>query len=161
MSASPPAASYDGDMNKAFVREPEDTGQRNCPRCSSLGNAATAEAVRAHVTAEALGSISEVAWFCPFPRCDVAYFDAFERLVTVDQLTHTVWPKDPEAPLCSCFGLTRDDIEEDIREGGVTRVRSVVEKSKTPAARCRELAPDGHSCVGEVQRYYMKLRQAR
>ena len=24
-------------MNKAFVREPDDTGQRNCPRCRSLG----------------------------------------------------------------------------------------------------------------------------
>ena len=155
------AGSYDKGMNKAFVREPEDTGQRNCPRCSSLGSAATAEAVRTHVTAEALANISDIAWFCPFPRCEVAYFDSFERLVTIDQLTQPVWPKDPEAPLCSCFGLTRDDIEDDIREGVVTRVRAVVEKAKTSAARCRQLAPDGHSCVGEVQRYYMKRRQER
>ncbi len=88
------------------------------------------------------------------------YFDTFERVTTVDQLRYPVWPKDPEAPLCSCFGLTRDDVEQDIHERGVQRVRAVIEKAKSPEARCQSLAPDGHSCVAEVQRYYMKLRQA-
>lgn len=146
-------------MNKAFVREPEDTGQRHCPRCGSLAVTATAEAVREHLDAAALANLSETAWFCPFPRCEVAYFDTFERVATVEQLRYPVWPKDLEAPLCSCFGLTRDDVEQDIREGGVTRVRATVERAKTAEARCQSLAPDGRSCVGEVQRYYMKLRQ--
>ncbi len=146
-------------MNKAFVREPEDTGQRHCPRCGSLGTPATAAAVREHLLPEAQGSLSETSWFCPFPRCLVAYFDTFERVVTVDQLRCPVWPKDSDAPLCSCFGLTRDDVEQDIREGVVTRVRGVVERAKSPEARCQTLAPAGHSCVAEVQRYYMKLRQ--
>jgi hypothetical protein len=155
-----PRRSYNSAMNKAFVREPEDTGQRHCPRCGSLAVLATVEAVREHLSAEALANISEIAWFCPFPRCEVAYFDPFERVATIEQLTQPVWPKDPDAPLCSCFGLTRDDIEQDIREGVVTRVRATVEKAKTPEARCHTLAADGHSCVGEVQRYYMKLRQS-
>lgn len=146
-------------MNKAFVREPEDTGQRHCPRCGSLGTLATAAAVHEHLRPEALGSLSDTAWFCPFPRCEVAYFDTFERVVTVEQLRYPVWPKDPAAPLCSCFGLTCDDVEQDIREGVVTRVRAVVERAKSPEARCQALAPDGRSCVAEVQRYYMKLRQ--
>lgn len=146
-------------MNKAFIREPEDTGQRHCPRCGSLGSLAGAAAVREHLVPEALATISETAWFCPFPRCEVAYFDTFERVATTAQLRYPVWPKDAEAPLCSCFGLLRDDIEQDIREGGVTRVRAVVERAKTPAARCTVLAPDGRPCVAEVQRYYMKRRQ--
>ena len=75
-----------------------------------------------HLRPEAQANLSETAWFCPFPRCEVAYFDTFERVATVDQLRYPVWPKDGEAPLCSCFGLTRDDVEQDIREGGVTRV---------------------------------------
>jgi Zinc binding domain/BFD-like [2Fe-2S] binding domain len=147
-------------MNKAFVREPEDTGQRHCPRCGSLAVLATAEAVREHLEPEAQANLSPTAWFCPFPRCDVAYFDTFERVATIDRLSYPVWPKDLDAPLCSCFGLTRDDIEQDIREGVVTRVRAVIDKAKSPEARCQALAADGRPCVGEVQRYYMKCRQA-
>lgn len=147
-------------MNKAFVREPEDTGERHCPRCGSLGTPASAEAVREHLQPAALANLSETAWFCSFPRCEVAYFDTFERMATTDQLRYPVWPKDTEAPLCSCFGLTRDDVEADIREGGVTRVREVVQKAKTPEARCHITAPDGRPCTAEVQRYYMKCRQA-
>lgn len=146
-------------MNKAFVREPEDTGQRHCPKCQSLAAAATAEAVEEHLTSEALANISRTAWFCPFPRCEVVYFDTFERIATIEQLKYPVWPKDPDAPLCSCFGLKREDIEQDIQEGGVTRTREAVTKAKSSAARCATLAPDGHSCVAEVQRYYMKLKQ--
>jgi hypothetical protein len=147
-------------MNKAFIREPEDTGDRHCPRCGSLGVSAGAAAVEEHLRPEALANLSQPAWFCPFARCDVAYFDTFDRAVAVEQLRYPVWPKDAEAPLCSCFGLTRDDIEQDIREGVVTRVRAVVEKAKSPLARCQVAAPDGRACVAEVQRYYMKCRQA-
>ena len=147
-------------MNKAFLREPEDTGQRHCPRCGSLGSSATVEAVREHLQPEALANLSETAWFCPFARCEVAYFDTFERAATVEQLRYPVWPKDAEAPLCSCFGLTRDDVEEDVREGGVARVRAVVAKAKSPEARCSVAAPDGRPCVAEVQRYYMKCRES-
>ena len=93
-------------MNKAFVREPEDSGERHCPRCGSLGVSAGAAAVEEHLRPEALANLSQPAWFCPFPRCEVAYFDTFERSAGVDQLRYPVWPKDAEAPLCSCFGLT-------------------------------------------------------
>jgi hypothetical protein len=147
-------------MNKAFVREPEDTGQRHCPRCGSLGAPATADAVREHLEPTALANLSETAWFCPFARCEVVYFDTFERVTTVGQLRYPVWPKDADAPLCSCFGLTRDDVEQDIRDGGVVRTRTTIDKAKTAEARCHRLSPDGHSCVAEVQRYYMKCRQA-
>ena len=83
----------------------------------------------------------------------MAYFDG-SNVATVDRLPfHPVWPKDSEAPLCSCFGLTRDDVEQDIREGVVTRVRAVIDKAKSPEARCQAAQRlDGRSCVGEVQR---------
>ena len=69
-----------------------------------------------------------------------------------------VYPKNPAAPLCACFGLTREDVEEDIREAGVTRTRVCVEKAKSAEARCAVASPSGQSCVAEVQRYYMRLR---
>jgi hypothetical protein len=90
----------------------------------------------------------------------VAYFDQFERTVDIEQLKCPVWPKDPEAPICACFGLTRDDIEADIAAGTVERTRAAIARAKSPEARCMERSPTGRSCVAEVQRYYMKLRGA-
>ena len=74
-----------------------------------------------------------------------------------------VYPKNPEAPLCPCFGLTCEDVEQDIREGVVTRTRSCVERASVEPtmaseARCAIASPSGQSCVAEVQRYYMKRR---
>jgi len=144
-------------MNKAFVREPE-PGAEYCPRCGSLGEPVGKETLESFLPADARGRLSEFACFCPFPRCDVAYFDSFDRIVTVDLLVRPVYPKDASAPLCGCFGLTEEDIEKDIEEGGVERVRAVVAKAKSDEARCAHLAANGRSCIPEVQKYYMKRR---
>jgi hypothetical protein len=147
-------------MNKAFVREPDDTGQLHCPTCGSLGVAVQRETWQAHVKPEAATQLAESAFFCPFARCDVVYFDMFERRITTEEVPHGVYPKDPQAPICGCFGLTAEDVESDIRDGAPTRVRQVVARAKSDEARCRTMSPSGQSCVAEVQRYYMKLRQA-
>ena len=102
--------------------------------------------------------MAETAFFCPYARCQVVYFDMFERQVSVNALRHPVYPKNPQAPICGCFGLTAADIEADVHEGGVKRVRELLAKAKSPAAQCRTLAASGECCVGEVQRYFMKLR---
>lgn len=146
-------------MNKAFVREPDDTGERYCPKCQSLGEAVGRTTLAAHLPAEALAQISEAAYFCPFPACPVAYFDEYERAIDVGRLLAPVYPKDSEAPLCACFGLTRDDVEEDLRDGSVLRVRAAVEKSKSAQAQCLTKAANGRSCAPEVQRYYFKRKQ--
>jgi len=144
-------------MNKAFVKENDSTEGR-CPRCGSPGTVVFQETLRAHLPAAALQHLTESAFFCAQPRCSVVYFDLFDRVVEESAVKTPVYPKNPAAPLCACFGLTRDDVEEDIREGGVTRTRACVEKAKSPEARCAVASPSGQSCVAEVQRYYMRLR---
>ena len=74
------------------------------------------------------------------------------------ELNKPVYPKDPEAPVCACFGLTREDIEQDVREGVVTRVKAILEKAKSSEARCSKLAANGQPCVAYVQKYYMQCR---
>ena len=145
-------------MNKAFVREPEDTGQRYCPECRSLGIAVRAETLQSFLMPDALNTISETGYFCPFAFCDVAYFDDLQRVAKTDCILRPVYPKDPGAPLCGCFGLTSDDIEADLAEGGVRRVKELLAKAKSPLARCQTMSPSGQSCVAEVQRYYMRRR---
>jgi hypothetical protein len=145
-------------MNKAFVREPDDTGQRFCPRCQSLGEAVPSETIAALLSDELRAGLADAAYFCPFARCEVVYFDSYERVITTAQFSRPVWPKDAEAPLCPCFGFTREAIEEDLADGGVVRIRELVEKAKSPAAECLTKSPTGHSCVTEIQRYYFKLK---
>lgn len=144
-------------MNKAFVREPDVTDAL-CPRCGSAGTTALRAAFEANVPVEARRSLAATTYFCSTPRCPVAYFDAFEATVPAEALYHPVYPKDPRAPLCACFGLTIDDVENDIADGTPTRIRALLAKSKTSAARCEELSPTGRSCIPDVQRCYFKLR---
>ena len=147
-------------MNKAFVREPDDTGQRHCPRCGSLGIAVQAPTLVSFLNEEARANLAETAFYCPFAKCEVAYFDDFERIAKVDALLKPAYPKDPEAPVCGCFGLTLEDIEQDVDEGGVSRVRALLAKSQSPEARCATMSPTGQCCMPEVQRIFMRLRTA-
>jgi hypothetical protein len=144
-------------MNKAFVREP-DTTEVLCPRCGSAGTSALRAAFEKNVPPDARRSLAASTYFCPTPNCPVAYFDAFEATVLVDGLQRPVYPKDPSAPLCACFGLTIDDVEADIAEGTPTRIRALLAKSKTAEAHCEEVSATGRSCISDVQRCYFKLR---
>ena len=144
-------------MNKAFVREPDQTADY-CPHCGTKGEPVGGRTLTAYLTEEQRSRIAEPANFCPSPQCPVAYFDSFERLVLATDLQRPVYPKDAAAPICACFGLTRADIEEDVRDGGVTRTKAVLEKAKSPQARCSEMAANGRPCVAYVQKYYMQCR---
>jgi hypothetical protein len=147
-------------MNKAFVREPDQTADY-CPRCGSKGQPVGRETILAYLAAGKAPSVSDPANFCPSPQCDVAYFDAFERVIRTGDLNRPVYPKDADAPICACFGLTRHDVEDDVREGVVTRVKTIIEKAKSPDARCAQVAANGQSCVAAVQKYYFQAVASR
>lgn len=143
-------------MNKAFVREPELDGRGYCPRCGALGIPVGGETLDQHVPKPSRSQMGESAWYCGFARCEVAYFDLLERVVEVDKLAVPVYPKDPAAVICGCFGFTLDDVEADVSDGAPTRIRELLAKSKSSDAQCRVLAVDGRCCIAEVQRQYMK-----
>jgi len=147
-------------MNKAFVREPDQTADY-CPRCGSKGEPVMTETLKAYLTEEQRERITDPANFCPSPQCGVVYFDAFERVILAADLRQPVYPKNPDAPICACFGLTRHDIEQDVSEGVVTRVKAILEKAKSPEARCSQMAANGQPCVAYVQKYYMQCRGAK
>ena len=144
-------------MNKAFVRESESTEVR-CPRCTAIGEEALRSAVESLTTPETRRPLAATAYFCPTPVCEVAYFDAFEAIVPAAALVRSVYPKDPDAPVCSCFGLTYGDIQDEAAASVPTQIRELYRRSKTDEARCFELAPTGRCCLPEVQKIYFKLR---
>lgn len=144
-------------MNKAFVKEQEPSDDY-CPLCGARGQAVRAETVNAHTQTTVRGELSEAVYFCPTPECDVVYFDVFERTVLTAALIKPAYPKSATAPICPCFDITCAEIDRDIEEGGVRRVRAVLAQAESPAANCIQCAVNGRSCVPFVQSYYMKSR---
>jgi hypothetical protein len=119
------------------------------------------ETLQSFLSEQQRKAITDPANFCPSPQCEVVYFDCFGRVMLTGDVARPVYPKDPSAPICPCFGLTREDIERDIEEGAPTRTREVVQRAKTPAARCRQMAASGQPCVAFVQKYYMQCLAAK
>ena len=143
-------------MNKAFVREAEFDGNAYCPRCGSLGTSVNKSTLDRHVQSQSRHRMGDSGWFCDFGRCDVVYFDMFERSISVDEMTSTVYPKDAAGPICACFGFTFEDIEADVRDGTPIRIRDLLIKSESSDAQCHTLAADGRCCIREVRRHYMR-----
>ncbi|MFH1266009.1 MAG: hypothetical protein ABIK89_09785 [Planctomycetota bacterium] len=142
-------------MNKAFIREPDDVAYY-CPRCGSKGEPVGGETLGSFLTDEQRQTVAEPANFCPSPKCRVVYFDSFERTVLTTDIERPVYPKNPAAPVCGCFGLTEKEIEQDVREGVTTRVKEIIEKAQSPAARCDRMAANGKPCIAYVQKCYMR-----
>jgi hypothetical protein len=147
-------------MNKAFVREPDQSADY-CPRCGAKGEPVGRETIQSYLAEGRSPALADPANFCPSPQCAVAYFDAFERVILAEELNRPVYPKDPSAPLCACFGLTREDVEQDVREGVVTRVKAVLQKAESAEARCTQRAANGRPCTAYVQKYYFQCRAAK
>ncbi len=144
-------------MNKAFVKEPDEPGNR-CPECGTIGTAVYQVTLRAHLPTDLEEQFRGSAFFCSQPTCGVAYFDSLERTIAVSSLSAAVYPKDPDAPICPCFGFTCEEIEADVDEGVVTRVKAHISRANSDEANCETKAADGRSCVTAVQRYFMQLR---
>ena len=101
---------------------------------------------------------SHSAWYCPYSRCDAAYFNLFESVVLISELAKPVYPYDLDAPICGCFGFAYDDVEADVSEGTPTRIRELLARSQSPEAQCARLAVDGRCCMSTVQELYMRLK---
>ena len=142
-------------MNKAFIREPDQTDDY-CPRCGSKGEPVGSETLESYLSDEQRRMVAEPANFCPSPQCQVVYFDTFERAIFTDDIKRPIYPKEPTAPICPCLGLTEEDIELDVQDGVKTRVKAAVEKAKSPDACCRKMAANGRPCITYVQRYYLR-----
>ncbi|HVJ68343.1 MAG TPA: hypothetical protein VM510_10185 [Caulifigura sp.] len=145
-------------MNKAFVREPDFERNTYCPRCGTIALHVWSGPLDTHVRAESRGKLADDAWYCPSAACDVAYFQPDGAVVEVAELNSEVYPYDLDAPICACFGLTYDDVAADVAEGTPTRLRELLAKSKSPAARCATIAVDGRCCMPVVQELYMRLK---
>lgn len=144
-------------MNKAFVKEPEDYGDR-CPACGSVGVQVTQRTLAAMLKPDCdMDGLSQSPCFCPLPSCEVAYFDGFERSVAVTNLKQPVYPKSETAPICPCFGLMSDAVATAAETGDVDEIKSHIQRAASHEACCEERSPTGTSCVANIQKLFMRL----
>ena len=92
-------------MNKAFVREPDQTADY-CPRCGSKGQQVSKETIQSHLPDGKTPTVTDPANFCPSPQCDVVYFDAFERIIVTSDLEQA---RLSERPRCTHLCVFRPD----------------------------------------------------
>jgi hypothetical protein len=147
-------------MNKAFLREPDQVDSR-CPKCDTAGSVVGPQTLSNWLTEDQRKTFAGSAYFCPNHQCDVVYYDDFASVVKRPAISRPIPIKDLDAPLCACFGLTREDIEQDVDEGGVTRTRAAVLRAQSSEARCATLAPNGRTCVPDVQGFFLKCKGQR
>ena len=140
-------------MSRAFVREQEE-GDPRCPGCNALGDSVGRPTMEAHLPATTLPIWVDAAHYCVNSGCPIAYFSPWGSSVASEHLTRTAYPKDPAGPLCSCFGITAEEVIEDALAGRKERVRDLMERSKGPEARCIERSPDGLCCLPRVLRLF-------
>jgi hypothetical protein len=148
-------------MNKAFIKEVEDRIDRDCPVCGSLGVSVLDQTVDAHLTADDRVQLGQTVYYCPSPTCDVSYFDLHGKFLTASRILDPAFPKNSAAPLCRCFNFTWNDLQADLNDGGVRRVRELLQKSESTAANCTLTMPDGRCCIAEVQKTFLRLRAAK
>ena len=115
----------------------------------------------AHLPPAARAALGGSTFYCAASACRTAYFTAWGAAATVDLLTGSAWPKDPDGPICPCFGMKAADVVADAREGKKDRVKELVERSKAPDARCAQRSPDGACCVPRVLRLFRETFDAR
>lgn len=145
-------------MSRAFVKE-ADAKEPRCPSppgCGGTGIAVSSATIQANVAIEARVEFHGDAFFCPDPDCTIAYFDGFGTRIERSAMLRRAWPKDPDAPVCSCFEVTAADIEEWADRGAKVKVRELIDRTKGADAKCLTLAPDGRCCEEKVRRVFLR-----
>jgi len=145
-------------MSRAFVKETETPGPAcpSPPGCGGAGVPVPAATLVARLAAGAAARFAGTTFFCPDPACDVAYFDGRGERATRAELLAPAYPKQLGAPLCACFGVTREQLEALGHAGDKAGMRAFLERTASPEARCETRAADGRCCATEARRVFLR-----
>ncbi|MBM3984539.1 MAG: hypothetical protein FJ296_02420 [Planctomycetes bacterium] len=150
-------------MSRAFIREAETPGP-GCPSppgCGGAGVPVSQVTLRARLGPDVAARFAGEAFFCPDPACTVAYFDTRGERATRDELLEPAFPKHRGAPLCPCFGVSREALEALAQRGDTAGLRAFLERTTSPEACCVSRAADGRSCATEARRVFLRALEGR
>ena len=142
------------------MKESEQADPR-CPECGALGAEVGRVTLQGHLGADDCSRLGARAYYCVNSGCPTAYFNTWGVSIPFERMTRTAYPKDPEGPICPCFGVNVSDIVGDARAGKRERIRDLTTRSQGPQARCVETCPDGETCLPRVLRLFRETFDAR
>jgi len=135
----------------------------NCPKSETTGKRVERITLESLLRSEFHSSIGSGQWFyCPDPKCPVAYFDAEGHTLDKSALSVRVGVKEnsPPRPICYCFDHSIEEIQEEVAATGTSKVPdSITEKCRQGLHECEFKNPQGSCCLGNV-RAVMKEAQA-
>lgn len=113
--------------------------------------------VRSLVRRLPLAMPSTAYYFCDDPACDVVYFPPnsqapiFRRADLCVRVG--VKENDDAIPVCYCFGISRQEIGDEIRRTGKSTIaEKITAEVKAGNCACKVKNPSGRCCLGEVTR---------
>lgn len=134
-----------------------------CPQNGLKGRKVKPLTVRSLIAETRKGEVQDdvLYGYCAAPECDVVYFDEAGWTVRKQDLKIRVGVKETEDPIpvCYCFGYTRADIHNGIRETGTTTIPPKI-RAEVKAGRCacETKNPSGSCCLGDVERAVKEVR---
>jgi hypothetical protein len=96
-------------------------------------------------------------YFCDDPACNVVYFPANPQAPLFRRgdlgARVSVKEKDDSIPVCYCFGFTRKDIADEIRQTGNSTIGDrITAEVKAGNCACEVKNPSGKCCLGDIVR---------
>ena len=128
-----------------------------CPSCAVKGGHVETVTLQALVRPELRGRITAGSYrFCDTLSCDTVYYDENgSHTFSKPDLTVRVGVKETDAPrpICYCFDLTIEEIEDEIRRTGQSTVLDDIKTRMKAGCWCETKSPQGACCLGTVSKY--------
>jgi hypothetical protein len=137
----------------------------SCPVTGRRSKQVDLLTVRSLVRQLQLGTPPTAYYFCDDPACDVVYFPSNPHAPIFRRADLSVRvgvkEKDDPIPVCYCFGYTRQDIWDEIRKTGKSKVaKQITAEVKAGNCACEVKNPSGKCCLGGVTRAVQQSMQA-
>jgi len=128
-----------------------------CPVSGTRSKRVESLTVRSLVRHLPLGMPPTEYYFCDSADCDVIYFPSNPAapLFRRADLMVRVGIKEAEDPIpvCYCFGFTRQDIWDEIRQKGKSTIAEQIKlEVKAGNCACEVKNPSGRCCLGDIVR---------
>ncbi len=129
----------------------------NCPVSGTRSKQVAALTVKSLVRRLPFKMPPTQYYFCDAPGCDIVYFPADSQAPTFrcGDLLVRIGAKEIEDPIpvCYCFGITKNQIEQEIRSvGKSTAAERITAEVKAGNCACEVKNPSGKCCLGDIAR---------
>ncbi len=129
----------------------------SCPECGNRSKQVDILTVKSLVWHLPFGMAPAQYYFCEAPACDVVYFPSNPQSPTFHRgnLLVRVGVKEKHDPIsvCYCFGVTRQDIAEEVERTGKSTIGERIKAEvKAGNCACEVKNPSGKCCLGNVTR---------